>query len=31
VLSQNIGNQIRRRPEDAVRIVEQPVGAGVEL
>ncbi len=31
VRGQNITAQIRRRPEDAVRIVEQPVGAGVEL
>jgi NADH-quinone oxidoreductase subunit J len=28
---QNIGDQIRRRPEDAVRTVKQPVGVGVEL
>ena len=30
--AQNIDRQVRRRPEDAVRIVkDQPVGAGVEL
>ncbi len=29
---QNVGDQVRRRPQDAVRIVkDQPVGAGVEL
>jgi NADH-quinone oxidoreductase subunit J len=28
---QNISEQVRRRPEDAVRIVKQPVGEGIEL
>jgi NADH-quinone oxidoreductase subunit J len=29
---QNISNQVRRRPQDATRnVVDQPVGAGVEL
>jgi NADH-quinone oxidoreductase subunit J len=29
---QNIGNQVRRRPQDATRnVTDQPVGAGVEL
>ena len=31
VRTQNISNQNRRRPEDAVRNVNQPVGQGVEL
>ncbi len=32
VKAQNVGRQVRRRPQDAVRIVDdQPVGAGVEL
>ncbi len=31
VRAQNVGDQVRRRPEDAVRNVQQPVGAGVEL
>jgi NADH-quinone oxidoreductase subunit J len=31
VRAQNIGKQVRRRPEEAVRIVNQPVGEGVEL
>ncbi|MGE4322092.1 MAG: NADH-quinone oxidoreductase subunit J [Sphingobium sp.] len=31
VKGQNIGRQIRRRPQDAVRNVDQPVGQGVEL
>ena len=29
--SQNVSAQNRRRPQDAVRIVDQPVGQGVEL
>ncbi len=29
--AQNIDRQVRRRPQDAVRIVKQPVGAGVDL
>ena len=29
--AQNIGDQVRRRPQDAVRNVNQPVGQGVEL
>jgi NADH-quinone oxidoreductase subunit J len=29
--SQNISDQVRRRPEDAVRKVNAPVGVGVEL
>ena len=28
---QNIGDQVRRRPEDATRNVSQPIGVGVEL
>jgi NADH-quinone oxidoreductase subunit J len=29
---QNIGNQVRRRPQDATRnVTDQPIGAGVEL
>ncbi len=28
---QNIGDQVRRRPQDATRNVNQPVGVGVEL
>jgi NADH-quinone oxidoreductase subunit J len=28
---QNISDQVRRRPQDAVRNVEQPVGVGVEI
>jgi len=31
VRSQNASQQIRRRPEDAVRNVNQPVGQGVEI
>ena len=31
VRPQNIGKQVRRRPEDATRNVNQPVGQGVEL
>ena len=31
VRGQNIGNQVRRRPEDATRLVKPPVGEGVEL
>ena len=31
VRPQNISDQVRRRPEDAVRNVNQPVGQGVEL
>ncbi|MCW2338553.1 NADH-quinone oxidoreductase subunit J [Sphingobium sp. B2D3A] len=31
VRSQDIGKQVRRRPEDAVRNIDQPVGKGVEL
>jgi NADH-quinone oxidoreductase subunit J len=32
VRAQNISRQVQRRPEDAVRVVvDQPVGAGVEL
>ena len=31
VRPQNVSEQIRRRPEDAVRMVDQPVGQGVEL
>jgi len=31
VRPQNVGQQVRRRPQDAVRIVKQPVGQGVEL
>jgi NADH-quinone oxidoreductase subunit J len=31
VRSQNVSAQVRRRPEDAVRLVDQPVGQGVEL
>jgi len=31
VRSQNVGKQVRRRPEDAIRNVDQPVGQGVEL
>jgi NADH-quinone oxidoreductase subunit J len=31
VRSQNVTRQIMRRPEDAVRNVNQPVGQGVEL
>ena len=29
--AQNIGDQVRRRPQDAVRNINQPVGQGVEL
>ena len=29
--SQNVADQVRRRPEDAVKNVDQPVGQGVEL
>lgn len=28
---QNISRQVQRRPQDAVRVVDQPVGVGVEL
>ena len=28
---QNISDQVKRRPQDAVRNIDQPVGAGVEL
>jgi NADH-quinone oxidoreductase subunit J len=28
---QNISDQVKRRPQDAVRNVDQPVGAGVEI
>jgi NADH-quinone oxidoreductase subunit J len=31
VRPQNISQQVRRRPQDAVRLVDQPVGQGVEL
>lgn len=31
VRKQNIGQQVRRRPQDATRLVDQPVGQGVEL
>jgi NADH-quinone oxidoreductase subunit J len=31
ILVQNVGDQVRRRPEDAVRIVKQPTSVGVEL
>ncbi|MFA5969005.1 MAG: NADH-quinone oxidoreductase subunit J [Sphingomonas sp.] len=31
VRPQNIGRQVARRPQDAVRKVDQPVGQGVEL
>ena len=31
VRSQDIGKQVRRRPQDAVRNIDQPVGKGVEL
>jgi len=31
VKPQNVASQIKRRPEDAVRNVQQPVGQGVEL
>jgi NADH-quinone oxidoreductase subunit J len=31
VKSQNVSRQVQRRPEDAVRNVDQPVGQGVEL
>lgn len=31
VKPQNVSQQVRRRPEDAVRIVDQPSGQGVEL
>ena len=31
VRPQNVSQQIRRRPEDSVRMVDQPVGQGVEL
>lgn len=31
VRRQNISQQVRRRPEDATRLVDQPVGQGVEL
>jgi NADH-quinone oxidoreductase subunit J len=29
--TQNVDDQVRRRPDEAVKIVKQPVGAGVEL
>jgi len=31
VRPQNISQQVRRRPEDAVRNVDQPIGQGIEL
>ena len=31
VRPQNISDQVKRRPQDAVRNVDQPVGQGVEL
>jgi NADH-quinone oxidoreductase subunit J len=31
VRGQNISKQVRRRPEDAVRNIDQPVGKGIEL
>jgi NADH-quinone oxidoreductase subunit J len=31
ILTQNISRQNQRRPEDAIRNVNQPVGQGVEL
>ncbi|MBK5265095.1 MAG: NADH-quinone oxidoreductase subunit J [Alphaproteobacteria bacterium] len=31
VRSQNVSKQVRRRPEDATRNVQQPIGQGVEL
>ncbi|MCF8708331.1 NADH-quinone oxidoreductase subunit J [Rhizorhapis sp. SPR117] len=31
VRAQNIGKQVRRRPQDATRNVNQPIGQGVEL
>lgn len=31
VRKQNISQQVRRRPQDATRLVDQPVGQGVEL
>ena len=31
VRPQNISDQVRRRPEDAVRNVNQPVGEGIDL
>lgn len=31
VRKQNIGQQVRRHPQDATRLVDQPVGQGVEL
>jgi len=31
VRPQNVGDQVRRRPQDAVRNINQPVGEGVEL
>jgi len=31
VRPQNVGQQVRRRPQDAVRNIDQPIGQGVEL
>jgi len=31
VRPQNVGQQVRRRPQDAVRNIDQPMGQGVEL
>jgi len=31
VRPQNVGQQVRRRPQDAVRNIDQPMGEGVEL
>ena len=31
VRGQNIAQQVRRRPQDATRLVDQPIGQGVEL
>jgi NADH-quinone oxidoreductase subunit J len=31
VRKQVIADQVRRRPEDATRLVDQPIGQGVEL
>jgi NADH-quinone oxidoreductase subunit J len=31
VRPQNISDQVKRRPQDAVRNIDQPVGQGVEL
>ncbi|HKR17343.1 NADH-quinone oxidoreductase subunit J [Rhizorhapis sp.] len=31
VRAQNVAKQVRRRPEEAIRIVNQPIGQGVEL